>query len=399
MSLRIAHVSATFPPYYGGTGNVCYQNARELANRGHEVHVFTASTTGEREFELLDGIQIQRLQSLTRYGNAHLLPGLITELKTYDLVHLHYPFYGGELTTFGAMLGRTPLVMTYHQDVHLKGPLKYVEWPIRQTLGRLTFRHASRILFTTRDYAGSSYARQFTRHRSQDVDVLPNGVDTQQFHPPESIESVRSLLGLPLDSSILLLVARLDRAHYFKGVDVLLRALTSLEESTIAVIVGEGELRPAYQELAKDLGISTRVIFTGRVPSEDLSRYYQAANVTVLPSTTMGEAFGLVLVESMACETPVVASKLPGVREVVADGIDGLLVEPGNPEDLKGAIISLLDDSDRRRRFGAAGRKKVEQVYDWSQIGQRLEQIYVETLTRTASRTSSFKVDPEWSGE
>jgi D-inositol-3-phosphate glycosyltransferase len=113
----------------------------------------------------------------------------------------------------------------------------------------------------------------------------------------------------------------------------------------------------------------------------------------------MGEAFGLVLVESMACGTPVIASRLPGVREVVGDGTDGLLVEPSNPADLTNAIASLLGDSDRRLQFGSAGRQKVEQIYDWRRIGQRLEQIYIETLLDANSHASEFTVDAEWSGK
>jgi glycosyltransferase involved in cell wall biosynthesis len=397
MPLRIAQVSATFPPYFGGTGNVCFHNARQLAARGHKVEVFTAAATSASSFEVMDGVGVHRIPSLFSYGNGHFLPGLVSKLRQFDIAHLHYPFYGGELSTLGALWGRIPMVMTYHQDVHLKGAMRFVEWPIRQTLGRLSFRYASRVMFTTRDYAGFSYARQFISDRDTTIEVLPNGVDLERFSPAESKRDVRDQLGLPLGAPIVLLVARLDRAHYFKGVDVLLRSLPSLDSSAVAVIVGEGELKPVYQSLANELGVGDRVLFTGRVTNDDLPRYYQAADVTVLPSTTMGEAFGLVLVESMACATAVIASNLPGVREVVSEGKNGLLVEPGDTNQLASNLNTLLEDPELRNAFGASGREKVIQTYDWRKIGIRLEQIYFDALHEAHSDAARLLVDNEWS--
>ena len=115
--MRIAHVSATFPPYHGGTGNVCYENARILAGRGHDVHVFTASWPGEPHDP--PGVTVHRLRPAVRVGNAPVLPQL-RALEGYDLVNLHYPFFSGaELLA----LSRRRYVATYHHDVELPGPL------------------------------------------------------------------------------------------------------------------------------------------------------------------------------------------------------------------------------------------------------------------------------------
>jgi hypothetical protein len=112
MGLRIAQVSSTFPPYLGGTGNVCYQLARQLVERGHDVQVFTPSDDRNRE-EVLNGISVSRLRSTFKYGNAHLLAGLVQRLKGFDLIHLHHPFFGGETAAAAAWWSRTPLVITY----------------------------------------------------------------------------------------------------------------------------------------------------------------------------------------------------------------------------------------------------------------------------------------------
>ena len=144
-----------------------------------------------------------------------------------------------------------------------------------------------------------------------------------------------------------------------------------------AILVGDGDLRPVYAHKANSLGLAQRVFFAGRVPDAALPDIYRLADVTVLPSLTMGEAFGLVLVESLACGTPVIASNLPGVRTVVDAGIDGYLIEPGDPHDLAVKIRQLLElPPAERQAMGAAGRLKVEQKYTWELAGERLEAIY-----------------------
>ncbi len=379
-SLRIAHVSATFPPYRGGTGNVCAQNAYQLAERGHCVTVFSAAMAGQPAYEQRDGITIRRLRPLVRLGNAPLLPGLVTALRGFDLIHLHYPFIGGEGAALAALLAHTPLLITYHQDVLLHGALGLVEQALRHSVGRAALRSAQRVLFTSADYGQHSHSSELLRGCAERVGELPNGVDTQRFSPQTSPSGLRARYGIDLSEQVILLVAGLDRAHYFKGVHVLLAALARLGPTLRGLIVGDGDLRAAYMREAQRLGLGQRVIFTGRVDDAALPGYYQAADLTVLPSTTMGEAFGLVLLESLACATPVIASDLPGVRTVVASGRDGLLVPPGDAAALGSAIGDLLADDGRRQLMGRHGRERVVHQYDWAVIGARLEAIYYDLL-------------------
>ncbi|MCU0490676.1 MAG: glycosyltransferase family 4 protein, partial [Chloroflexaceae bacterium] len=360
MTLRVAHVTATFPPYRGGTGNVCYHNARELAWRGHMVEVITAAVPGAPALEERDGFTIRRLRPLLRVGNAPVLPGLLHALQGFDLIHLHYPFFGGELTTLAAALRRTPLVITYHQDVFLPGVMGLIATSLRHTLGRATLRHATRLLFTSADYGRASYVRPMLGGREWTLGELPNGVDVRRFCPGPADQALRLRHGLQPDDHVLLLVAGLDQAHAFKGVAVLLQALTRLSPTFKAVLVGDGDMRDGYVASAAALGLGQRVVFAGRVSDDDLPNYYRSADVTVLPSVTMGEAFGLVLVESFACGTPVIASNLPGVRTVVQHGQDGLLVAPGEAAALADAIQQLCQHPDRGATMGQRGRQRVE---------------------------------------
>lgn len=380
MNLRIAHVTATFPPYHGGTGNVCRQNARELARRGHTVHVFTAAAPGAPGEEQRDGFAIHRLRPLVRVGNAPLLPRLARALRGFDVIHLHYPFFGGEITALAAWIRRTPLVITYHQDVLLDGLMGLAARSLRRTAGWMTLRAADRVLFTSLDYGRASHVRPLLRGREHIIDELPNGVDLGLFRPGDWPADLRARHTIADGERIALLVAGLDRAHYFKGVKVFLEALALLPPDIVGVIVGDGDLRADYAAAAERLGVAARVRFAGRVPDAELPRYYRMADVTVLPSTTMGEAFGLVLVESLASATPVVASDLPGVRTVVSKGADGLLAAPGDADALAAAMGGIVRNDNARREMGRRGRAKVAALYGWERLGARLESIYRQVL-------------------
>jgi glycosyltransferase involved in cell wall biosynthesis len=379
--MRIAQITATFPPYHGGTGLVCYHNAIELARRGHEVHVFTARTRQASQDEIIQGVRLHRLQPLLHTGNAPLMPQLVSRLRGFDILHLHYPFYGGELSALAARLWRTLLVITYHQDVHLQGVTGVIERLLRPTTSRATLRSAERVLFTTLDYSQASYARKLLKGREAHIGELSNGVDTSFFTPGAAPPVLHQKYALEAGERVVLLVAALDSAHYFKGVEVLLEALTRLPANVKAVIVGDGDLRTAYEQKADRLGLADRVRFAGRVPETDLPDMYRLADVTVLPSLTMGEAFGLVLIESMACGTPAIASSLPGVRTVVSEGVDGYLTKPGDGCDLADKLQQVFAlPIAQRLAMGAAGRRKVTQKYTWKLAGERLEAIYQQVL-------------------
>ncbi|HUV91324.1 MAG TPA: glycosyltransferase family 4 protein [Anaerolineae bacterium] len=379
--MKIAHVTATFPPYHGGTGVVCYHNALGLARLGHEVTVYTADEA-LNDYRYPSEIAVHHLPVLFRLGNAPLLPSL-WNLAGFDVVHLHYPFYfGAEMLFFKSLLGGSPYVVTYHQDVLFDGWLRFPERFHHALLGRQILGRAAKVLATSQDYARASRLGTLARARPGLVDELPNGVDARRFHPGVEGSAVRDHYHLPPEDRTVLFVGALDRAHYFKGIDVLLQALCRISDPGLRLlVVGDGDLRATYQSQALDLGLAARVTFCGQVPDADLPAHYAASDLLVLPSTTMGEAFGVVLLEAMACGKPVIASNLPGVRSVVNDGQDGLLVRPGDAADLAQKLQRLLADAPGRREMGVRGRKKVEERYDWPRIVPRLEEIYAEVLT------------------
>jgi glycosyltransferase involved in cell wall biosynthesis len=216
------------------------------------------------------------------------------------------------------------------------------------------------------------------------------------FRPTNANEvlRLRNMHGIAEDALLVLFVAALDRAHHFKGLDRLLDAFAHLHGESVSaarlLVVGDGDLRSQYEARARELGLSKRAIFVGSLAHEATAAYFAAADVTVLPSSPP-ESFGLVLIESMACATPVIASDIPGVRTVVQDQIDGLLVEQANIDALTDALDTMLSlPQADHNTMGAKGMSKVRCRYTWSRIGMQLQNIYCDLLETNRSMGSRY---------
>jgi glycosyltransferase involved in cell wall biosynthesis len=387
--MRIAHVTATLPPYWGGTGNVAWYNALGLARLGHEVHVFTVEQGGEP----LDAreVRVHRLPALVRIGNAPLLPGLVPALAGFDVIHLHYPFFfGAEMVWAASRLSGIPYVLTYHNALIGDGARALLFRAWERTLGRLVVAGSRKLLAVSLDHArGLPLLRAMPPGRLAE---LPNGVDVERFHPAVAADWVREQLRIERGRPMVLFVAALDRAHYFKGLGRLLEAVARIRERQIAlVVVGDGDQRREYEAQADALGIRSLVHFVGAVAHAALPPYFAAADVLALP-TSPPESFGVVLVEALACGTPVVASDIPGVRAVVRATGGGILVPPGDVAALAAALADLAADPARRAALGRRGRRAVEERYAWPAIAKRLEAIYEEVcadVTRARTRRAA----------
>jgi glycosyltransferase involved in cell wall biosynthesis len=377
--MRIAHITATFPPYYAGTGLVCYYQAQEMARLGHSVTVFTAAVpSGDAPSP--EGVTVRRLPAVFRIGNAPLLPGLLA-LRGFDILHLHYPFiFGAEMVRFVSAVRRIPYVLTHHNDLIGDGFRRHLFDMYTTLIAPAIFGGARKWLAVSRDHAASCRMTPLFRRRWADVVEIPNGVDTDHFRPDVDGMGVRRRYGIPESARLLLFVGSLDRAHHFKGAGYLLRAFAQMgDEDTGLMMVGDGDLKRSLMALAEKLGIARRVWFVGTVPHPELPPFYAASDLVVLPSFPP-ESFGMVLIEAMACGRPVLAHHIPGVRSVVRDGEDGLLARPGDMDDLVEKMGALLGDPRRRAEMGQRGRAKVEEQYAWHRIILQLVQVYEEVL-------------------
>lgn len=378
--MRIAHIAPVFPPIRGGMGTAAYQQARALAHLGTEVTVFTRRDV--RPAHRPVGVEVVELPALLIKGNAACLPQVLWRLRGYDLVHLHYPFFGtAELVAARRLVGGPPLVLQYQMDVVGRGWHAHAFRWHRRAIFPLILRAADGIVVTTTDYAASSFLGPQLAESDARVAVIPHGIDLVHLSPNGDGASDRARLGVDGRRPLIFFLAQLDRTHYFKGLHILFEALAHLPEAAL-MVGGDGNMRSEYEARARSLGLAHRVHFTGDISDDLLPSYYRAADVVVLPSVDRTEAFGIVLLEAMACGRPVVASRLPGVRTLVDEGKTGYLVEPGNAADLADKIQRCAAQT---AVLGANGRRVVEERYNWDVIGRQLLQLYERVISQRQS--------------
>jgi phosphatidyl-myo-inositol alpha-mannosyltransferase len=279
-----------------------------------------------------------------------------------DVVHVHEPFTPS--TSMLATLAATaPVVATFHAFLD-RSRLMEISGPI---LRRIDRRIDAAV-------AVSEAAAAFVRRvRRGPVEIVPNGVDVSRFaepaDPPEGLPPGRRILW----------VNRLDPQ---KGFGVMVDAFARLardRDDVFLVVAGEGRDRVALSSLPRQT--RNRVVTLGTVPHDELPRYHAAADVFCSPAVGQ-ESFGLVLVEAMAAGVPVVATDIPGYREVVREGVDGLLVRPNDPGALSDAVRRLLSEPELASALAAVGRARARE-FAWDAVVPRLEAVYGRALNGT----------------
>ncbi len=273
-----------------------------------------------------------------------------TNSDDFDLIDAHYFYPDGVAAAIVAKRLNKPLVITARgTDLNLipqyYAPRKMILWAARQAAGLITVCQALKDVLVDLGVA------------AERVTVLRNGVDLAQFHPPKEREELRRQLGLT--GTILLSVGHLIER---KGHDLAIRALADLPNTRL-LIAGEGPERDSLTSIVNERGLSHRVQFLGAVSQERLRDYYGAADILILGSSR--EGWANVLLESMACGTPVVASNVWGTPEVVAAPEAGVLMASRSPEALAQAAKGLLQAYPDR----AATRRYAER-FSWDATTQ-----------------------------
>ncbi|RQD76766.1 MAG: glycosyltransferase family 4 protein [Candidatus Syntrophonatronum acetioxidans] len=339
--MKVLLISNMYPskkyPAYGSFVQETVRGLEEL--EGMECQVVAIS---EREAGLK--------KNLLKYSRLFLDTGKALLFSSYDLVNAHYIFPTGFLALPAALLRGKPLVVTSHGgDVRLgkkNAPLK--------ALTSLVLHKARRVVAVSH-YLARELEGEFSLPREK-IEVINCGVDTDKFFPRPR-EKALAELGLnprPKEEKIILFVGNLIE---LKGLMPLLRAFASISPSlpqARLVLVGEGPLKERLLQEASSLGIKDRVTFTGPLPHHRIPTWMSAAHLFVLPSYQ--EGFGLVALEALACATPVVASRVGGLPEVVTHERDGLLVPPGEEKALAEKILLLLKDEKLHGEFSSRAR-------------------------------------------
>lgn len=370
--MRIVQVSPFFYPHAGGVESHVRGIVRELAREGHDVTVVTSRYDRSLPLdEETEGYRILRTRTLgvlldtpLDVGTRRTVQGLAP-----DVFHLHYP---PPLTSYFACRGlarrRVPVCLTYHCDLYLPGATGRLLAGIYQTVFLpSTLARTGHIIVHTKSYGSTS-----AMLRGRELNVIPSAVDLERFRPGIDASGLRA--DLRLDGKRVAVFT--GRLVPHKGVDVILQALVQLPVDVVLVVIGAGPRLPSLVGLARRLGVEQRVRFCPAVSDEELPRYLALGDVFVFPSQNRLEGFGLVVAEAMAAGLPVVIADMPGVREVIEPGSEGLLAEPLIASDLAEKMLTILDDRALARRMGRAGRERAEARYGLPTVVRALLTLY-----------------------
>jgi len=347
----------------GGVQVQVRELAERLLSRGHDVIVLTPTRRPPPEPYV---VGVGRPVDIPyNASNAPIDPrpwsrGRIRDLLRAfgpDLIHAHQPTVPST-GMWATLEARAPVVGTFHSGA-TRARLYDLTAPLIRRVAR---RFAVRI-------AVSERAAAFERSRIGGAfEIIPNGVETAAF-----AEAIPADLGA---GTKLLFVGRLDARKGFPAAVDAFRRLAARRDDLRLVVAGDGPQGSAVDRL--DDADRARVRMLGRVPHAELPAVAAACDLYLGPATG-GESFGVVLVEAMAAGLPVVASDIPGYDEVVRDGVDGLLVPPGNPAALAVAAGRVLDDPALAMGLAAAGRDRAA-TFDWSVVVEAVEDAYGRAL-------------------
>ncbi|HPQ43543.1 MAG TPA: glycosyltransferase family 4 protein [Syntrophales bacterium] len=394
-------------PTCGGQGVYIDYLSRALAELGHTVDIIS----GPPYPELAEGIQLHKLANLDLYNPDHLfkpasLSALLTSpinqlellsmssggfpepftfgLRTFNYFRKKMPRYDivhdNQCLAYGILgLPRLgfPTVATIHhpitvdRDVEISSAgsllkkLKARRWYSFLGMQKWVSRRLSHII-TVSECSKKDISKDF-KTSSRRFRVVPNGINTDFFYPLPHVK--RS------DNHI---IVTNSADTPLKGLRYLLEAVAAIrkERNVTLTVVGTPKKNGVIENLVKKLGIGRCVRFTGRIEYEEFAHYYARATMAVIPS--LYEGFGMPAGEAMACGVPVISTVGGALPEVVGDA--GILVPTADSKALKDAIVSLLDNPDKRHRLGEAGLDRVKSSFTWRHAAQKTVDVYREAI-------------------
>lgn len=378
-SPRIAVVAPRYPPDLGGLENYARWGVDALRRAGMDVVVVSTHRGKGTLVGEFDGVPVIRLRAPLVVSNTPISPFWFRQLRRIfrerriDAVVAHSPVPGlADMAVLAS--GPRPVVFTYHSGSMVKGVGGIVDALLRgyeRTMLPWIFRRAERLV---------AVSPVSMAHHTGRAEMITPGVDTEVFHPDDSPSGDSA----PRRADVVF-VGRIEAESRWKGIDTLVTAFAAVADRVPQAtlhLVGDGNDVERLQGMVADLGLSDRVVWHGALGHESVAEVLRGAGVTVLPSLTESESFGMTLIEAMASGCPVIGSRIGGIPFVIRDEVDGLLVPPGDAEALAAAITRVLEDHDLAEELGRHGREAARDRWDMSLQEQRTVDIVRRALDR-----------------
>lgn len=360
--MKLLIVTPYFYPTTGGLETYAYNIAKGLKKKFHwKIVVITSQHQGKKNTkEKLDGMTIYRLRPLLRLSNTPINPFWYFAIKQIlhkekpDVINAHAPVpFIADITA--AVCGNIPFVLTYHAGTMKKGNifLDIIINVYEKLFLRQLFKRANKIICAS-EFVKKGIAKKY---QSKSTVITP-AVDTTIFKTSSERRIKNSVL----------FVGRYANVYKLKGLEYLLEAVKNLPAVSLR-IVGE-----------KNKTVLKNVNFIGIKSGKALAHEMQKSNLLVLPSIAPMESFGMVLIEAMACGTPVIGTRMGGIPEIITHGENGLIVPPKDAASLKRAITEILTNVHKENHMRKAGLHAIQKQYLWKYKVDSTNTIFINLL-------------------
>ena len=372
-----------FPPIGGGGGQVSYFLGKHFAAAGHEVHLITSQFRDCPKMEVVDDIHIHRVRALRKNPNICAVHEMFTYAISSSIYGLKYAkkfkpdivqVFFGIPAGGGAYLlqkyNKVPYVVFLGgRDVPRPNPdPPYYRWlyMVLKPIIRCIWDNATMVVACSDGLRDLAYETD----SNVKIEVIPDGVNLDTFQPVQRDTNPKKVRIL----SIGRLIPR-------KGFQFLIQALPHVIENTECEfeieIVGDGPYQVELIKLAENLNVISHIHFSGSIPYSDLPKKYYDADLFILPS--LAEGMPLVVLEAMGTGLPIIASRVQGIEELVAENVNGALFNPGDVDELANCLIRLINDGEMRIEMGNRSTEKVA-PFDWKNIADAYLTFYEEII-------------------
>jgi glycosyltransferase involved in cell wall biosynthesis len=371
--MRVLHIYKDYAPVLGGIENHIGLLAQAQREQGIDARVLVTNTGPETVETVIEGVPVVKTGRQLNISSAPLsmefYPWLRRLEKGIDITHAHLPYPPGELGHL--LLGRSRgLVLSYHSDIVRQKVLGTLYGPFL----RLLLRQADRISVASPAYIRTSH---FLAPVAEKCRVLPYGIDISAFAATPAIHQAAAEIRRRYAPKPLLLYV--GKLRHYKGLNVLIEAMAAIDAHLL--VIGSGMLEDEWRGQATALGLDDRISFLGELSDAEKLPMLYASDLFVLPSNNRAEAFGIVLIEAMACGLPLVSTELgTGTSFVNQHEQTGLVVPPDDPQAMATAINRLLADEPLRQAMSKATLARVHAEFTKETMATRMRDLYQEVL-------------------
>ncbi|MCM8711140.1 glycosyltransferase family 4 protein [Clostridium sp. SYSU_GA19001] len=400
--MKILMLSWEYPPKnIGGISNHVYFLSKSLKNLGHEVHVITCIEGDASIYEDDNGVFVHRVvpysidtEDFTKwvmhlnFAMAEEAVRLINNTGKFHIIHVHdwLALYSAKLLKWSYNI---PVVCTMHATEHGRngGIRTDMQRYISSAEWMLTYE--SWKVITCSEFMKDEVKNIFNIPDDK-FSVIPNGISLENFNIDfDSIEFRRKYA---LDEEKIIFY--IGRHVYEKGIQLLIEAAPDIINSykdVKFIIAGKGPMTDELMERTKQLGLQSKVIFTGYMDEEQKRKMYKVSDLAVFPS--IYEPFGIVALEAMAAGCPVVVSEVGGLKEIIEHKVNGIKVLNGSKDSLKENIIDVLKDEELRKVISKNGYNLAAEKYTWDKIAQSTVNLYEKV--KNEAKNSEWEIKEE----